>query len=109
MLLLKKHLSDLAKIFRKCCTDANNKLMEHFLKILFFSDFIWKRIVKILNFESCIPKLFNNFLIKNYEKKRLHYLAYIGCVLIHINFEQFIICGFVLLRFSVKRLNNFLV
>ena len=82
--------------------------MKHFLKILSFSAFIRKRIVKILNLKFAL-QIFDNFLIKDYKKKRLHYFVYIVCVLIHIAFEQCIICGSVLLRFFIKLLNNFLV
>ena len=83
--------------------------MEHFSKILCFSDFIRKRIIKIFNLKVALPNYLINFLIKDYNRKRLYYFVYTGCVLIHINFEQFVICGFVLLRFFVKLLNNFFV
>ena len=53
-------------------------------------------------FESCPPNFFDNFLIKDYKKKRLHYFVYIVCVLIHINFEQCIICGCVLFKIFCK-------
>ena len=83
--------------------------MEHFLKILSFSVFIRKRIVKTFNLKVAPPNFFDNFLFTDYKKKSFHYFVYIVCVLIHINFEQCIICRCVLLRFSVKLLNNLLV
>ena len=86
---------------------SNYKSMEQFLKILSFQTLI-KRIIKTFNLKVA-PKFFDNFLIKDYKKKSLHYFVYIVCVLIHINFEQCIICGCVLLRFFVKLLNNFLM
>ena len=81
--------------------------MKRFLKILFFSAFIRKRRVKIFNLKVT-PKFFDNLLIKDYKKKRIHYFVCIVCALIHINLEQCIICG-VLFRFFVKLLNNFLM
>ena len=75
---------------------SNYKLMEHFLKILSFGAFIRKRIDKTFNLKVAHPKFFDNFLLKDYKKKSLHYFAYIVCVLTHINFEQCIICGCVL-------------
>ena len=82
--------------------------MKHYLKILSFSAFTKKRIVKTFNLKVA-PIFFDNFLIKDYTNKSLHYFVYIECVLIHINFEQCIVSGCVLLRFFVKLLNNFLV
>ena len=75
--------------------------MEHILKILSFSAFIKKEQSKFLILRLP-PKFFDNFFVKDYKQKRLHYFVYIVCVLIHINFEQSIICGCELIRFFVK-------
>ena len=54
----------------------NYKLMEHLKKILSFSGFIRKRIVKTFNLKVAPAKFFYNFLIKDYKKKSLHHFVY---------------------------------